>query len=192
MIRNHGEAVAEESWSHEDLVNIVGMNYRLTELQAALALAQYQNLQARNRIRRENAAYLFSKLEKFPELIPQKPEAGAEYTCFIAKWRYQPRPGMPDRDQLMAAMAAQGIPLVAGYRRLMHEIPMYTRGIAFSGGNPLQPCGDSGRPHYGPGSCPRSEAVNQQLLWFCFVHPPQTRQDMDHVVRAFERVLGRR
>ena len=189
LIRNHGEAVADESWSDEELLNIVGMNYRLTELQAVLAMAQHENLQERNRIRRENAGHLFKRLEQFPELAPQKPEIGADFTCFIAKWRYQPRAGMPDRDELVAAMSAQGIPLIPGYVRMMHEIPMYTRSIAFAGGLPFQPPYYSGRLRYGPGTCPRSEALNRQLLWFCFVHPPQTRMDMEDVVLAFERVL---
>ncbi|MEA2489823.1 MAG: perosamine synthetase, partial [Acidobacteriota bacterium] len=36
LIRNHGEGAAQDDWSDPDLVNIVGMNYRLTELQAAI------------------------------------------------------------------------------------------------------------------------------------------------------------
>jgi len=188
LIRNHGEAVADPTWSDKDLINIVGMNYRLTELQAALAIAQLETLPERNHIRRENAAHLHARLASIPELIPQQPEIGAEPVCFIAKWRYQPGPGMPDRDALVNAMAYQGIPLIPGYPRMMHETAMYTRRIAFVG-RPLESTTDCNRPPFGPGACPRSEAINRQLIWFGFVHPPQTCEDMDDVAHAFEVVL---
>ena len=51
--------------------------------------------------------------------------------CYILKWRYQPRLGDPDRDTLVRAMRAEGIPLVDGYARLLHELPIFARRIAF-------------------------------------------------------------
>ena len=188
LIRNHGEAIADASWPEADLINIVGMNYRLTEIQAALAIAQLETLPERNRIRRANAAHLFSRLASIQELIPQQPEIGAEPACFIAKWRYRPGPGLPDRDALVKAMVDQGIPLIPGYPCMMNETAMYARGVAFSG-RPLEPVTLGGRPAFGSGACPRSEAINRRLIWFGFVHPPQTLEDMDDVARAFERVI---
>ncbi len=39
--------------------------------------------------------------------------------------------GDPDRDTLVRAMRAEGIPLVDGYARLLHELPIFARRIAF-------------------------------------------------------------
>ena len=36
----------------KDLINIVGMNYRLTEFQAAVAIPQLESLRKRNMIRK--------------------------------------------------------------------------------------------------------------------------------------------
>ncbi len=191
LIRNHGEAVAENTWSDEDLVNVIGMNFRLTELQAAIAVAQLESLDRRNQQRQENASYLIESLSKYPELIPQKVEAGVDYICYILKWRYSPRNGMPDRDFLVKALIAEGIPVYGGYRRLLHENPIFARKIAFGkAGCPYTPPYHNGDLCYGTGVCPRSEKINRELIWFSFIHPPNTHEDMDDVVHAFDKILG--
>ena len=191
LIRNHGEGVADAQWPDADLVNVVGMNFRLTELQAAVAVAQLETLEERNRLRQENADYLIAALRHRPELVPPHREAGAGYVCYILKFLYEPRPGGPDRDTLAAALVAEGIPIVAGYPRLMYENPVFSRRIAYgAGGCPFTPPYHDGALRYGTGSCPRSEAINRRFLWFPFVHPPNRRDDMDDVVRAFDKLLG--
>jgi dTDP-4-amino-4,6-dideoxygalactose transaminase len=156
LIRNHGEGAADECWSAEELRNVVGWNFRLTELQAAVAVAQLEQLDERNRIRNENARYL---IERLP-FVPQQVESGSEPAYYVLKFRDR------DRDQWVRGLAAQGIPTVPGYPRLLHEKPLFA---AY-------------------GACPRSVAVNRELFWFAFIHPPNTLDDMDDVIRAAERV----
>jgi perosamine synthetase len=173
LIRNHGEGVAQESWSDEELLNVVGMNYRLTELQAALAVAQYEQLDARNRAREENAAHLAARLARWPWFVRQTVEAGATAAWFLFKTRYVPSPDMPSRDELVAMLDAEGIPSVAGYMRLLYENPLFTRRGA----------------GYGRGTCPRSEAINREFLWFPFLNPPNTPSDMDDAADAVEKIF---
>ncbi len=192
LIRNHGEGLAEDAWPDEELVDLVGMNFRLTEFQAAVALAQLETLDERARQRRENALYLIERLRKHPELVHPRIAEATEYACYAIMWRYLPGPGMPDRDALAAALGREGIPVVPGYRRLMHENPLFSRRIAYGAdGCPYVPPYHPGGLQYGTGACPRSEELNRQLLWFLHVHPPNTREDMDDVARAFDKVLGR-
>jgi perosamine synthetase len=190
LIRNHGEGVAEASWPDEELVNVVGMNFRLTELQAAVAIGQLSSLEQRNAVRRDNTSYLLEHTERFPQLVPPTAERGAGDVCYILKWRYRPRAGDPDRDTLVRAMRAEGIPLVDGYARLLHELPIFARRIAFGAhGAPFVPPYHDGKLCYGRGACPRSEEINNQFLWFTFVHPPNCRNDMDDVAKAFGKIL---
>ena len=77
LIRNHGEGVAESSWPDDELVNVVGMNFRLTELQAAIAIGQLNSLDKRNTARRDNTSYLLEQTARFRQLIPPKAERGA-------------------------------------------------------------------------------------------------------------------
>ena len=186
LIRNHGEGVAQESWSDEELMNVIGMNFRLTELQAAVMIPQLLSLKERNRIRQKNVQYLERRLKNFPQLIFPVIENGADYVCFMLKLKYQPLTEMPERDLLIKALNTEGIPVTKGYGRLMYENPIFTRKMAF---------GKSGFPwngrdiRYGKGTCPKSEAINQQFVWFKFINPPNTTEDMEDVVRAFEKVL---
>jgi perosamine synthetase len=191
LIRNHGEGVVEADWPQDEMVNVVGMNFRLTELQAAVAIAQLNSLDERNAIRRDNASYLVQQTEQFPQLVPPAAERGAGAVSFILKWRYQPRIGDPDRATLVRAMRAEGIPLVEGYARLLHELPIFARRIAFGKhGVPFVAPYHEGSLQYGRGACPRSEEINDQFLWFGFVNPPNARNDMDDVASAFGKILS--
>jgi dTDP-4-amino-4,6-dideoxygalactose transaminase len=185
LIRNHGEGVAQDSWTDEELMNVVGMNFRLTELQAAVMIPQLENLDERNCIRKENVNYLRKHLAKFPELIFPVVEKGADYVCFMLKWKYQPSAGRPDRIYLIKALNAEGIPVAAGYGRLMYEHPIFARRIAY--GRKGYPWNGS-QVKYGPGTCPRSEAINKQFIWFKYINPPNTTEDMEDVVKAFEKI----
>ena len=174
LIRNHGEGVADERWSDDDLVNIVGMNYRLTDLQAALAIAQFEQIDDRNRARHDNASHLAARLSRWPCFVRQAVEAEATPAWFLFKTRYVPGPGMPSRNELAAMLTAEGIPTVAGYVRLLYENPLFTRRGA----------------RYGKGTCPRSEAINGEFLWFPFINPPTDRSDMDDAADAVEKILS--
>jgi len=189
LIRNHGEGVAEQSWTDEELVNVIGMNFRLTELQAAVAIPQLLNLDERNKIRKKNTAYLMERLRKYPQLVPPRIEEGADYVCYILKWKYVPSPDMPDVDFLIKAMAAEGIPVTRGYSRLMHENPVFSRRIAYGkGGYPYGGPRSPEKVKYGRGTCPRSEETNRQFLWFHYINPPNTTRDMDDVAAALEKI----
>jgi perosamine synthetase len=174
LIRNHGEGVAREEWSDAELTNIVGMNFRLTDLQAALAIAQLEQLDQRNRARGENAASLATRLARWPMFVRQSVEPEAEPAWFIFKTCYVPAPGMPSRDELVRMLAAEGIPTVAGYSRLLYENPLFARRGA----------------RYGTGTCPQSEAINRQFVWFPFIHPPNDRADMDDAADAVAKIFG--
>jgi dTDP-4-amino-4,6-dideoxygalactose transaminase len=176
LIRNHGEGVAQESWSDDELLNVVGMNYRLTELQAAIAVAQYEQLDRRNRTREENVAHLAARLARWPCFVPQAVEPHATPAWYMFKMRYQPASGMPSRDELVAMLGAEGIPAVAGYPRLLHEIPIFARR----------------GPRYGTGACPRSEAINREFVWFPFINPPNGVDDMDDAADAIEKIFAAR
>ena len=177
LIRNHGEGVADSSWPDDELVNVVGMNFRLTELQAAVAIGQLSSLDKRNQVRRDNAAYLLARTKRFTQLLPPTAERGADDVCYILKWRYQPRHGDPDRAMLVRLVRAEGIPLVEGYARLLHELPIFVRGICYGPkGAPFVPPYHVGPLRYGAGACSRSEELNRQFIWFPYVHPPNTAQ----------------
>lgn len=170
LIRNHGEGVAGDDWDDGELLNVVGMNFRLTELQAAIAIAQLEQLDERNRRLRENAARLAAGLARWPMFVPQGVERDAEPAWFRFQTRYVAERGMPSRDELVRMLAAEGIPTLPGYARLLHENPLFAR--------------------RDPRRCPRSEALNREFVWFGFIHPPNEAEDMDDAIEAVAKVLA--
>lgn len=160
LIRNHGEATTDEG--------IVGMNFRLTDLQAALAIAQLEQLDERNRLRAENVERLTGALPGcFTAQAVERDVVPAWYAFMM---RYAAERGMPSRDELVEMLAAEGIPSIGGYPRVLDATPLFARKRA-------------------PGTCPRSEALNRELMWFTFINPPNDAADMDDAVRAVGKVL---
>uniref|UniRef100_UPI00102B861A DegT/DnrJ/EryC1/StrS family aminotransferase n=1 Tax=Candidatus Magnetaquicoccus inordinatus TaxID=2496818 RepID=UPI00102B861A len=77
LIRNHAEAVVEARGT-ASLVNMLGFNYRMTEIEAAIAREQLKKLPRLLRERWDNIAYLSEKLQSIPCLtLPKiRPETG--------------------------------------------------------------------------------------------------------------------
>ena len=161
LIRNHGEGVV----SSADLAHIAGMNFRLTDLQAALALAQFEQLDERNALRAANVSHLVAGLPT--AFAAQAVEAEATPAWFMLMTRYS---GTPSRDELVRRLHAEGIPVVGGYGRLLYQHPLFARD--------------------NPAPCPRSEALNREFVWFPFINPPNDTRDMDDVLLAIEKVLS--
>ena len=187
LIRNHGEGLTNRDWSDAELANVIGFNLRLTELQGAVAVAQMEQLDQRNRERCANTEHLSNRLRRFPFLIPQRIDAHVSKAPYALTFRYVGRDGMPARDEVIKQMQQEGIPAVGGYDRLLHEHPMFARRIAYGTGS--YPFSLRPNTRYGSGTLPRSEALNRELIWFTCINSPNTADDMDDIARAFEKVF---
>ena len=69
LIRNHGELLLEDK-PRSYLSNVLGWNYRVTEMEAAIGRVQLRHLDEWNDVRRENAAYLSQRLAGSPLATP--------------------------------------------------------------------------------------------------------------------------
>ena len=110
-LRSHGEIDRYESAE-------LGYNYRITEVGAALALAQLEGLAAANAARRRNAAYLSAHLRGVT--LPHEPvEPGAhvwhQYTVRVAE----------SRDALQAHLRERGIQSVVYYPHTLPSQALY-------------------------------------------------------------------
>jgi perosamine synthetase len=117
MITTNREDVARLAWNLRDHAfsterhfwhKFVGYNYRMTNLQAAIGLAQTEQLEQFVAARRANAAYYTELLSQIPGIVTP-PEASWAKNVF---WMYgillQKEFGL-SRDQLRIALATRGI-----------------------------------------------------------------------------------
>lgn len=186
LIRNHGEAIPDKNWKDESLVNIVGMNFRMTELTAALGIAQLTRLNQLNQVRVENAKFLSENLQEFFGLkVPFFPEGAIPH---LFPMIYDENKTGILREKILTALRAEGIPVGSGYLRLMYENPLFLKRIAY--GKNHYPWCNSNRT-YLLGDCPIGERlIKRSFIWFYHIHYPNSISDMKDVVRAFRKVFN--
>jgi dTDP-4-amino-4,6-dideoxygalactose transaminase len=203
LIRNHGEAVVGDA-GYENITNTVGFNYRLTELQAAVAIEQLKKLDRFNRTRIRYAEFLSEELARFPCLKPmRRPDAsnvpldwGGERetvsTYYTFTLRYLAETARLSREEFVTAMRAEGIRLGQGYVRPLYLQPVYQRKLAFKHGYPF--CAPENREiwtNYFPGACPNAERLHQkELISTDVVRLPHMMEDMKQIIEAVDKVMA--
>ena len=104
VLRDHGMAPDRRYW-HET----VGFNFRMTNIQAAIGLAQVERLDAMITQRKAVAAQYDRGLEGADGIIPQRFQAWADSMPWLYSIRIDPNAFGMDRDALGTALKAAGI-----------------------------------------------------------------------------------
>jgi perosamine synthetase len=191
LSRNHGEVVVEET-DLPDIVNTIGSNFRMTEIDAAIAITQLGKLDHLLAGRREIARYLTERLEEIPGIVPPVvgPESTHSFYVFPMKLELDELDGV-DRADVTRALAAEGVPVSEGYVRPLYLQAMYQQRIARGARGCPWTCGHwKGEVSYAPGICPVTERLyERELLLADVCRHPLTLDDARDVADAFEKVL---
>jgi len=90
---------------------MLGANYRMTELQAALLIGQLEMWPGFCEKRTRNAALLSKSLSNVPHVRPLPPQPGlTRETIYNYVFQYRPTGPAPSRDLFVAALDKEGIP----------------------------------------------------------------------------------
>lgn len=182
LIRNHAEAVVGPKGSRH-LSHLVGFNYRMTEIEAAIAAVQLRRLETRTAARREAAARLSRWLVGLPGLTLPAVRPYAEHAYYLYAIRYDGRSSGIPRDTLVAALGAEGIPVTGGYVEPIYLQPIYHEGRR------RHPPGGPG-VSYDRGICPVTERLQDaELLCTDLCRGPLTGRDLNDVAGAFDKVF---
>lgn len=196
LILNHGEVAFGDDATVDDLANIVGYNFRMPELCAALGRAQLAKLDFVNQWRTHNADLLRGLLADIPGLriAPSQRVGGgkaAEVPHFLA--------GLYDADVMgvsralfVAALREEGIPVGTGYSRTLYAAPIFQKKIAQGrNGFPWSLNGADQSPDYRPGLCPVAETLlSERFLWFYHIAYSSTEADMHDIANAVRKVAA--
>lgn len=189
LIRNHGESIPDSSWDEDSLVNVVGMNFRMTELTAALGVAQLAKLDENNRVRAENVYYLSDSLKDLPGIsVPVLKEGVVPHVLALI---YDSQATGVRREKILAALRAEGIPAGSGYLRTMYENPIFLKKIAYGREQCPWSCHLYNlRREYKSGDCPVAEKLlREKFIWLYHIHRPNDIDDMKDIVKAFEKIF---
>ena len=156
MLRSHGQ---RERYYHE----ILGYNYRLTDLQAAIGLVQLDRLDGWTRQRRANAGQLSARLAGIG--VPHVP-AGYRHAYHQYTVRVPAR-----RDEAVSVLKAAGVGTAIHYPLPIHMQKLYL---------------DLGYCE----SLPVAENASREVLSLP-VHPGLTQDDLDVIVREVSSLPGK-
>ena len=189
LIRNHAEVVVGDKGT-QNLVNMVGFNYRMTEIEAAIGREQLKKLESLLIPRIEAADFLTERLQSLPGIKTPVVKPGVRHGYYLYSIKYdQSKTGVP-RETFVAALNAEGIPMVPGYVKPIYLEPIYQKRIAFGeDGYPFTYPGYKGNVSYDKGICPVAERMHFEELMFTNVcHAGIDQGDLEDVVTAFHKL----
>ena len=106
----------------------VGWNFRMTEFDAAVLLAQLERLEEQTQRREDNAKLLCGLLAGMDGLALERREpymTRISWHSFICRYDEAAFAGVP-RDRFAAALRAEGIPTTTGYSHPLYRNPLFT------------------------------------------------------------------
>lgn len=191
LIRNHAEAVISSGMKVKSLVNMIGWNYRMNEIEAAISKEQLKKLQSLTQRRIELVDYLNEGLKGIDGL--HLPLAREDSTHVYYRYALK-----IDIDKLhlkapifVKALIAEGMDFYVSYMKPLYLQPLYQEQIGYGNkGCPFKCPLYTGTINYQRGICPNAEHLEDIVISTEIVRPPQTIADMDEIILAIEKVIS--
>ena len=206
LIRNHGEACVEDK-GVKDISNIIGFNFRMGEIEAAIGLEQLKKFDNLQESRNKNAKYLIKNLKhiKYLDLMDYNIEncycdsnckssiSSCTHSYYIQPILYYKNKNHNiHRDVYLKALSAElpssflreDIPLIGGgYVKPLYLLPIFkSKQFNFHGNDPKN-------YDYSAGSCPIVEDLySDKFIGHEFMRPSMSKADLDDVIKAFNKV----
>ena len=153
IFRAHGASIR---YHHDD----IGYNFRMTDISAAIGLAQLDKIDEFNDKRIENAAYLNDGLKDVDGVITPYCAYGSKHVYH----QYTIRVEKGDRDDWVDIINDCGVGTGIHYPIPLYNQPVY-KGLGFTG------------------NCPNAELAADNVISLP-VHPSLTKEDLDLVIDA--------
>lgn len=150
---------------------VAGHNYRLTDLQAALALPQLDRYDETVNARSRNAALLTSGLRDLPGLITPTALEGRRHVWHQYTVRVTPDARL-SRDDLVAGLAEAGVGSGVYYPKLIGDYPVY-----------------DDHPRVAAADTPVARRIASEVVSLP-VHHRLTSSEVDRVIDAVAQLLG--
>jgi dTDP-4-amino-4,6-dideoxygalactose transaminase len=203
LIRNHAEAVVEAKGT-KDLINMIGFNFRMTEVEAAIARCQLKKLPGLIHKRLENVKYLEKKLSGIKAITLPKVRENSLHVYYQHACRFDEQIAGTSRNLFIEAVRAElphyelreteGVKLGCGYVKPLYLQPLYQKRIVYGKkGYPFSEVKKESKLDYSEGLCSVTERMhNKELFTHEFMVPSMTENDLYDVITAFEKVWENR
>lgn len=196
LIRNHAEALTgcgKERFTPKSLVNMMGFNFRMTEIEAAVAHEQIKKLDGLNAHRYELTELLHEKLKGVEGFIPPQVREGCTHIYYMDVYRFKEEIMGVSRERFIEAVRAEGIPIWGGYLKPLYLEPLYQQKTAYKGGYPfINNAAYDVEVDYSKGICPVAERLyEKETVINIFNYHPLTQKDTLQIAEAVQKVYER-
>lgn len=183
MVRNHGEVVLPSMKKRSYKSEFLGWGYRMTELEAAIGIAQLERLDYLTNERKKLGKYLSNEINKI-EGLTHFTDKNIEHVYWMFGFNFDEKKIGINRDIFCDALRAEGIPCASGYVEPLYLNQLYLEKRAYAYKH------YEGSVEYKKGLCPNAENLHEKLLINTIVcRPPATLDDMKDIVLAIHKIL---
>jgi dTDP-4-amino-4,6-dideoxygalactose transaminase len=176
------------SLTNEHKKRILGSNYRMTELQAALLIGQLDMLLGLSEKRSRAAARLTAALSTIEGIRPlPRQQAITREAIYCYVFQYRPEPRRVSRDLFIAALDAEGIPCDGRFYEPVYRSDLFYPTPEIS---PQLSIGRSEPVDYARTCCPVAErAAYEEAVWLPQFLLIGDDQDLDDIAAAVDKVV---
>lgn len=170
---------------------LLGLNYRMTDLQIALLIGQMEELPRLRALRAEHAKLLSQLISGMPHVrvLPDQPGI-TQPTHYTYVFQYRPEDGAPapHRDLFVAALEKEGIPCDGRFYEPVYRSDLF---CATPVNCPQLAMGREPAVDYSRTTCPVSErAAYEESVWIFQFSLIGDEEDARDVARGIEKVVA--
>lgn len=187
LIRNHGENVAEWAGAKE-FYNLLGYNFRMSEMAAAVARAQLSRIDELVGRCEHIAKRLTEGVHGLQGIIPPQVRDGCRHVYFMWSARLLEKKLGVSRARFCERLSELGLTLAQGYVPPIYRLPVFREKAGIGrGGFPF----NLGTYDYCNRLCPTVERLHEdELIQFQPVSWDPTEEQIDQMIEAFHIVYS--
>ena len=194
LIRNHAEAVIPGMHKKISLVNMLGGNYRMGEMEASIAIEQLKKLPKLLDQRISLANYLTDGFSKLEFITPPKVRETCNHVYYLYPIKFDEQIAGISRVKYIENINTLGIPLhklAGGYIKPLYKEPIFAKQNEFKNGYPYNLVENKYRINYTKVSNPVIEKFyEKEFIVTAYHQPPNTKEDMDDIIKAFTKAVN--
>jgi perosamine synthetase len=189
LIRNHAEAVIKSD-DPAELSNMIGYNFRLGEIESAIAREQLRKLSDKVAARQYAAQRIAAGLRGLSGLALPRVSTNCTHVYYVFGMRIDCEQLCVSRTAVVEALGAEGISGIGSGYQNIHRLPMFEHGIAY-GKHGFPWVGlEEGKPRSASTrSCPVAERLHDREFFFLNLCAHEyTPAETELVIAAFHKV----
>ena len=172
LIRSHGRAETSDYFSSSEYLEYItlGYNFRMSNITAALAIAQLEKIDKIIEMRRQKATYMTQRLSQIKEITP--PQVPDNFFHIYQMYTIKVNGGKTKRDNLMKYLNEKGI-MAKVYFYPVHLTQFYKKNFGYKGGE-----------------LPITEKISNEVLTLP-MYPHITEKEMDNIVEEVKNFFSK-